>query len=366
MNCNTPFQTGHTFSENIDRVARPGRESELHGRFFDQALAELARRQHVVFGLDQLRELGLTARAVQKRAAVGRLHRIHAGVYSLVPKELLKREGLYMAAVLACGPGAVLSHRSAAVLHELRDWGATKIEVTVPRRSARQHDGIKVHRTTTLTDADVAVENNIPCTSVARTLLDLADVVTHRQLERSFDQAELNEVLDLKEIEDQLARNPTRGAAKAVRKVLDEHYIGKTATANENEELLLSITRGLGLPDPETNQYIALPDGGPPIKADFLWRQQRVIVEADSSKWHGTRQRIENDRRRDQRLTVAGWTVIRTSWRQMTYQPDELRKVLLKLLPQTPRRPGAPAIPVAAGAPAPAQSHTRRAGGSTS
>ena len=347
-------------------MSKPAREIHICGGFLDQAVSELSVEQHGPFGLDQLLALGLTARAVHGRTIAGRLHRIHHTVYSLVPRELLKREGLYMAAVLACGPDAVLSHHSAAVLHQLRDWGATTIHVTVPGRSRRRHKGLTVHCSTTLADADVTVENNIPCTSVARTLLDLADVVTHRQLEWSFDQAEIHEVLDLGAIEDQLARNPTRAAAKPVRKVLDEHYIGRTATANENEELLLSITRGLGLPDPETNQYIALGDGGPPIKADFLWREERVVVEADSDKWHGTRQRIENDRRRDQRLTAAGWTVIRTSWRQMTYRPEDLREVLVKLLPRASGSPGARAKPASAGAPTPARPRRRRAGGSTS
>jgi hypothetical protein len=217
-------------------------------------LAELSRAQHAVFGLEQIVSLGLTISGVHGRVAAGRLHRIHHKVYSLVPKELLKREGLYMAAVLAGAPDAVLSHRSAAALHELRDWGHTKIEITVPRRSARRHEGIKVHRSTTLAPQDVTVVNNIPCTSVARTLLDLGEVVTSRQLERSFDQAELAEVLDLKAIEDQLARNATRPGAKAVRRVLTEHYIGSTPTWSENEEALLAITRPLGIPDPDTNQ----------------------------------------------------------------------------------------------------------------
>jgi hypothetical protein len=114
--------------------------------------------------------------------------------------------------------------------------------------------------------------------------------------------------------------------------VLDEHYIGRTPTWNENEELLLSITRGLGIPDPDCNAVIVLPDGGPPIRPDFVWHEQRVIVEADSKKWHGSRQRQEIDRRRDQRLTAAGWRVIRTTWKQMTYHPEELRETLLKLL----------------------------------
>jgi Protein of unknown function (DUF559) len=304
-----------------------GRESEPEGRFFDPA--PLAAAQHGVFHVTQV---ALSPRAIQKRAAVGHLHRLHAGVYSIVPRHLLKREGLYMAAVLACGPGAVLSHRSAAAHLELRDWGHTKIEVTVPRRSARQHDGVKVHRSTTLTDEDVTVADNIPCTTVHRTLLDLAEVVTQRQLERSFDQAEISERLDLAAINDQLARNPTRPGAKALRRVLTEHYIGRTPTWSENEEALLAITRELGIPDPDTNQFIVLDDGAPPIRVDFVWRDQRVIVEADSKKWHSSTQRLESDRVRDQRLTLSGWKIIRTTWKQMKYRPHELRPLLLKLL----------------------------------
>ena len=202
----------------------------------------------------------------------------------------------------------------------------------MPRRSRRKHAGIKVHCSTTLTDQDVTEANNIPCTTIGRTLFDLAEVVTQRQLERSFDQAEISERLDLTAINDQLARNPTRPGAKAVRRVLTEHYIGRTPTVNENEEALLAITRGLGIPDPDTNAFVMLDDGGPPIKADFVWRDQRVIVEADSKKWHNTRQRFEQDRVRDQRLTAAGWTIIRTTWKQMTQRPHELRPLLLKLL----------------------------------
>ena len=319
-----------------------GRETDIYGGFLDQAVSELSLRQHGPFGLDQLLALGFTMRAVHARVATGRLHRIHHTVYSLVPKELLKRDGLYMAGVLACGAGGVLSHRSAAALLELRDSGHTKIEVTVPRRSARRHDGIKVHRSTTLTATDVTVESNIPCTTVSRTLLDLAEVVTPRQLERAFDQAEILEVLDLRTLKDQLARNRTRAGARAVRRVLDDHYIGRTPTANENEEALLTITRPLGIPDPECNAFVVLDDGGPPIKADFVWRDQRVVVEADSRKWHTSRQRLEQDRLRDQRLVAAGWTIIRTTWRQMTRRPDELRPLLVRLLLPAPGSRAAP------------------------
>lgn len=196
-------------------MPEPGRETLCGVAFLDQALVRLSVVQNGVFGLDQLRALGITPSGVRARRAAGRLHRIHQTVYSLVPKELLKRDGLYMAAVLACGEGAVLSHRSAAALHGLRDWGYTKIEVTVPRRSARRHEGVKVHRSTTLPEKDVTVVNGIPCTTIVRTLLDLAEVVTRRELERAFDQGEIIEGLDLNAINDQIARNPTAPAPNA-------------------------------------------------------------------------------------------------------------------------------------------------------
>lgn len=345
------------------------RENDTCRRFLgqpslDAAIAELANAQHAVFGLDQLRELGLGTRAVQHRASAGRLHRIHKTVYSLVPKALLKREGLYMAAVLACGPGAVLSHRSAAVLHQLRDWGYTSIEVTVPGRSGRTHPGVVVHRSTTLTAKDVTVVNNIPVTSLERTLLDLAEIVDQRQLERAFDQAEIVEGLDLNRINEQLARNATRPGAKKVRHVLENHYIGSTPTENDFEEALLTLTRALSLPDPEVQFWIDPGDGGPSIRADFAWPDRRVVVETDGRQTHGTKQAFEADRRRDQRLIAAGWTVIRTTWRQLKHRPHELRPVLLKLL--GPASPNGTAKPASAGARVPALPRRQPAGGSTS
>ena len=250
-----------------------------------------------------------------------------------------------------------------ARLHELRDWGYAKIEVTVPARSRRRHEGIKVHCSTTLSEAEVTVVHNIPVTTVARTLLDLAEVVTGRQLERAFDQAEIAETLDLGAINDQIARNPTRRGTKQLLRVLAERYIAQTSTWNDNEELLLSITRSLNLPDPDINHLIVLDDDGPPLRVDFVWCDRRVVVEADSDKWHNTRQRFEIDRQRDQRLTAAGRTVIRTTWRQMRHRPHQLRPVLLKLL--GPGFPNGRARPDAAGAPAPARPHTPPAGGST-
>jgi len=346
-------------------MPKGGRETQAHLAFRDQALAELALDQHGVFGLDQLRELGLEPATVRYRCAAGRLHRIHKTVYSLVPKALLKREGLYMAAVLACGPGAVLSHRSAARLHGIRDWGYTRIEVTVAGRSPRAHPGVAVHRSTTLTEADVTTVDNTPVTTIHRTLLDLAEVVDQRQLERAFDQAEIVEGLDLHAINDQLARNPTRKGAKKVRRVLNEHYIGTTPTENDFEEAFLALTQSLGLPDPTPQLYIDPGDGGPMIRADFAWPELRIVVETDGRRTHGTRQAFESDRRRDQRLIAAGWRVIRTTWRQIKNRPHELKPVLLKLL-LGPASPNGIAKPASAGAPGRGRPQTQPAGGSTS
>jgi predicted transcriptional regulator of viral defense system len=340
-------------------MSGPGRETGAYVRFLDQALSVLALEQHGVFTLQQLRELGLTDAAVHKRVAAGRLHRIHHGVYSLVPRELLTREGLYMAAVLACGEGAVLSHRSAARLHGLGNYGNHRIEVTVPSRSTRTHSGVAVHRSTTLTESDVTVVNGIPTTTIPRTLFDLGEAITARQLERAFDQADAMQALDLNEITDQLARNATRTAAKAVRHLLKTHYIGSTPTENEFEDRFLALTRSLGLPDPTPQFYIDPGDGEPLIRADFAWPDRKIVVETDGRKTHGTRQSFESDRRRDQRLTAAGWTVIRTTWRQLTQRPHELKPVLLKLL--GPGSPNGRAKPGAAGAPDPARPRKQRA-----
>ncbi len=150
----------------------------------DAQIAALADRQHRVVGLSQLRELGLSARAVQHRAARGRLHRIHRGVYA-VGRSKLTGHGHWMAAVLACGPDAALSHRSAAGLWGLRPDNRPKSDISLPSPSARAKQAIEVHRSGTLTGDDLTTTDGIPCTTVARTLVDLGDVVNPRAVERA-------------------------------------------------------------------------------------------------------------------------------------------------------------------------------------
>ncbi|HEY2160937.1 MAG TPA: DUF559 domain-containing protein [Solirubrobacteraceae bacterium] len=285
-----------------------------------------------MFGLEQLLAIGLTETIVHRRAASSRLHRIHRAVYSLVPPALLSFEGRLMAAALACGPGAVISHRSAAALLELRASARALIDVSVPGRAKRTHPGIDVHRSNTLTQADTAFVNHIPCTTVSRTLFDLAEVIGRRPLERAFDQAEILEAFDLRALEDQLARNPTRRAATAVRAVLEEHYVGSTPTWSELEECFLACVRAAGVPQPEVNEWIVLPDRDRAIRADFVWRAQRVLLETDGRRTHGTRQAFERDRRDDLRLHAAGWRPLRTTKRRLHREPELVLGTVLTLL----------------------------------
>ena len=319
--------------------------SDLASAPLHDALVALGARQHTVFALWQVRQLGLSPDAVRRRVARRRLFRIHHAVYSLVPRELLSRQGHWMAAVLACGPDAVLSHRTAAALHEIRPTLRTNIDVTVRGSSHRKHKGIDLHRSTTLTDDDVTVIDGIPTTSVARTAIDLAAVVSRRATERAFDQMEMADLFDLAAITDQLARNPYHRGAPVVHSVLAEHYIGSTVTASELEETVLAICRHARIPEPLVNRWLDLGDGGPLIKADFLWPEQRVIVESDGDSIHRTRQARERDTRRDQRATLAGWRLMRVTHHQAKYAAQELEATLVRLV----RAPQPPPLRAAAG-----------------
>jgi len=234
--------------------------------------------------------------------------------------------------VFACGPRAALSHRSAGALHGLRASAARKIDVTVPGRSRRERAGINVHRSITLTPEELTRVNAIPCTSVARTLFDLAEVVGERPVERACEQAEKMGVFDLRAVERQLARNASRPGARRLRAVLDKHHLWGEPTESELEEDFLALVRGAGLPRPERQYWITLPDGGTPIRADFAWPAQRVVVETDGRRPHGTRQAFERDRRNGQRLAAAGWKPIRTTGRQIREERVRIARTVAQLL----------------------------------
>jgi very-short-patch-repair endonuclease len=272
-----------------------------------------------VVSLGQLQLAGLGRAAVAKRVKAGRLYRIHRGVYA-VGHSRLTGYGHTMAAVLAYGPRAVASHRTAGGLQGLRGDNSPKTDISLPLKSARSRPGIHAHAMPSLRPADVTKRHGIPCTTVARTLLDLADVVPRRQLERALEQAEMLRVFDLDAIEDVLAQANGRRGASVLRGVLAELVDEPGLTASDLENRFLELCRAAGLPKPAVNKWLTI-DDRPPIRADFVWSEQRLIVETDGWGSHGTRHGFERDRRRDQRARRAGWEPVRFTRRQVLRDP---------------------------------------------
>ncbi|MDQ6835327.1 MAG: endonuclease domain-containing protein, partial [Actinomycetota bacterium] len=181
----------------------------------------------------------------------------------------------------------------------------------------------------TLIAADITTLDGVPCTTVARTIFDLTAVLPDRGVERALEQAQVLELLDARALQAQIGRHPTStGAARL--SALTQHL--GAPTESELEERLVVLCRRAGLPEPERQVYIDPGDGGPMIRADFVWREQRLIVETDGARYHDTRRAFHADRRRDQRLIRAGWRVIRITWRQLITAPEEVAALLADLL----------------------------------
>jgi very-short-patch-repair endonuclease len=186
-----------------------------------------------------------------------------------------------------------------------------------------------MHVSGTLRPQDVTVREGIPCTSIARTLLDLGDVVGRRGVERAFEQSEVLRLLDLRAIEDVLDRAGPRRGTGILRRLIAERG-GQGLTASELEENFLALCRDAALARPEVNAWLVLDEGA--IKADFLWRTERLVVETDGRASHGTREAFERDRRRDQQLLVAGFKVVRFTWRQVASERDAVAATVGALL----------------------------------
>ncbi|HEX2103575.1 MAG TPA: DUF559 domain-containing protein [Solirubrobacteraceae bacterium] len=278
----------------------------------DERIAALAAAQHGVVARQQLLALGLDANAVTYRLRIGRLHRLHAGVYA-VGHPVVGRHGRWIAATLACGPGAALSHAAAGVLWGLRPSSAVYIDVTVPATTRRRHRGLRVHTARKL-HADVTTHDGIPVTTPARTILDLAAVLQRRPLERLLDQAENARLTDVAAL-DALARAHAghRGASKLLA-ALDTHTPGTTLTRSELEDLFLGLCDHAGLPRRLVNTW---PEG---YEVDFLFPQARLIVETDSWRHHRTRAAFERDRQRDAVHARAGYRTLRFTHAQLTTQ----------------------------------------------
>jgi very-short-patch-repair endonuclease len=275
----------------------------------------------------QLLALGMGRGAIQLRLDAGRLHQVHRGVYA-VGHRRLTREGRWMAAVLAAGPGAVLSHRSAAALCGLRRTSRSVIEVTAPHRR-RLRERIRVRRAPLPAD-EVTVVDGIPVTTVARTLLDLAAVLPRDQVETAMSEAEGRRLQDSVPLPVLVRRYPGRRGLATVKAIIRERAVRSAITRSELESRFASFLARHGLPRPEVNAPIRV--GARWIEVDCLWRRQRLVVELDGRAFHDTEDAYEADRARDRALSVAGLRVVRVTWEQLHREEPAVATDLRTLL----------------------------------
>jgi hypothetical protein len=226
-----------------------------------------------------------------------------------------------MAAVLACGTGALLSHRTAADALGLLPYTGGSVDITIPGRCRRRVPGIRIHRARRLQREDGIEWDGIPCTSPTRTLLDLADVVSARRLARAIENAERLGLYDHRAVADAIDRARGRPAASRLSSLVAT-YEGPASTKTEFERRALEFFEQAGLPRPRVNALVGTAES--PVEVDFLWPERTLVVEADGYEWHRSRARFEDDRRRDQLLLAAGYAVVRITWRQLTREPQRV------------------------------------------
>lgn len=277
----------------------------------------LARRQHGVIARAQLLELGFSAHAIDHRLSIGRLRAVRRGIYA-VGRPDLTREGLWVAAVLSCGEGAVLSHESAAAL-----WGLESrervITISIPSPRQLRRKDVRVHRVELLPQ-DRRTRRGIPLTSPARTLIDLAKTASRERLERAVNAADRSDLIDPERLRAAVAERPGLRGAPALRELLDLRTF--TLTDSELERRFLPLARRAGLPLPETGTML---NG---FKVDFFWREAGLVVETDGLRYHRTVAQQQRDRLRDQAHAAAGLTPLRFTHAQVVHDPESVLETL--------------------------------------
>jgi hypothetical protein len=294
---------------------RPERRRREAGET-DRAMARLAGRQHGLVARRQLRDLGMSPAMVKKRIGRGALHVVHRGVYAVGHRNLTM-EGRWMAAVLAFGPHAVLSHRSAGQLWGLVPRGRIAPEVTRPGRAGdRPH--LVVHRSTLPGDEIVRVRG-IPVTSVPRTMFDLAGMLKEREVERAWNEMEVREYTDRLSVPHLLARYPGRKGSVLLARLANRKTLPVGITRNDLEEAFL-------------------------YEVDCLWDEERVAIELDGGGAHGTTRAFQKDRERDRILLAEGYRPARVTWDQIHETPTEVAADLRQILTSYPSTNGPGAL----------------------
>jgi very-short-patch-repair endonuclease len=283
----------------------------------DGALWKIVGKQHGVITRGQLLALGVGPGAIAWQLQSGRLHAVQRGVYAVGRPDLTRR-GLWMAAAMSCGPHAALSHRAAATLYEVMD-SPVPLEVTVPLHVFRVRTGLRVYRRALATDECVTIEG-IRVTTVTRTLIDLAQIVTGKRLEAAINAADKRDLVDPETLRSALDRYAGRRGVRLLRQILDRSTFALTDSQLERE--FLPIARSAGLGQPRTGAHL---NG---FKVDFFWPELGLVVETDGLRYHRTPAAQARDRLRDQAHAAAGLTTLRFTHAQVCYEPDHVRRTL--------------------------------------
>lgn len=298
----------------------------------DHAIASLANRQHGVVSRNQLRELGLTDREISLRAHRGNLHPLFHATFA-VGHQAIGRRGRMLAAALACGDRAVISHGSAAELIGLWDKRLALIDVIPPNWSGREIQGIRWHRVRLPEGSEVEVRDGITCTSPARTIVDMAGRSGWASLRGLVEQAAILRQLDVDEIDRILAQGRRLGAPR-LRAVLAPWRTGEDEPAprlrSRLEARLFARLVEEGLPRPRCNVRLRIE--GRFLEVDLLWEEQWLAIETDGEETHGTRVAFQRDRRRDQLLIAAGYRTARVTWEQVRDEPDDVVDRIARML----------------------------------
>jgi hypothetical protein len=281
------------------------------------SLWPLIRAQHGVVTRAQLLDHGLSPTAIGHRLRNGRLHPLWRGVYAVGRPEV-SRHGVWMAAVLGCGPDAALSHRSAGALWQFCSESGAAIDVSVP--ADRRRPGILVHRRTALKETDLTRRHNIPVTTPICTIIDLAASRSRDEVEQAIGEADKRGLTDPEALRNALDEIEPRPGVATLRQILDRRTF--VLTDSNLERRFLPIAREAGLPLPLTRRYTNS------FRVDFRWPDLGLVVETDGLRYHRTPAQQTTDRVRDQMHTAAGLTCLRFTHEQIAFERAHVLAIL--------------------------------------
>ncbi len=290
----------------------------------DRRVGEIADRQHGVVARWQLIAAGLSHRTISRALAAGRLRPLFRGVYA-VGHAVVSQDGWCQAALLACGDEAVLGHHTAAMKWGLRHDDLFPLSVIVPGDRGRKHDGIRARRVK-LDRRDWVVFDGLRVTTPSRTVVDMAAELSPREMRRLVERAQDHKRFDPTRIKAVLERNPHRSGRRPLLHLIALLQPDQDGARSYLERLFLKLIRKARLPRPEVNQVI---EGR---ERDFVWPQQRLVIEVDGYAFHSSKQAIARDKKRDRELTAALWRPARFTYEEVAFEPDVTAAELKELL----------------------------------